>query len=59
MGWTDIIVSLGIIGVQLRVPVRTPRYHSPVMFEGFQGASKLTPMMPRDDSLSDSYTPDL
>ena len=38
----------------------TPRYHSAVMFGGFQGWGALNwvPMMPRDVSFSDICTPD-
>ena len=43
-------------GDSIELQPQPNRCDSPVMFEGFQGDR---PMMPKDASLSDSYTPDL
>ena len=51
------LASLGIMGARLRAPF-IPRYHSDLVFEGFQGALCWAPMISRETSLSDSCTLD-
>ena len=45
-------------GGQIWGPSETLQINNSVMSMGFQGIFNWSPMMPRDASLSDSYTPD-
>ena len=48
----------GIMGDQFRAPLEPHEHYSTIVLSGLRGALKCVPIMPRDASLSDSYTPD-
>ena len=49
-------VSSGIVEDQLRIPLKSLDTIGDVIYERFEEALNLSPMMPRDGSLSYSYT---
>ena len=49
------LACLGIMGAQLRTPPATPGIITTLSYiEGFKGGPLFSPIVPRDDSLSDS-----
>ena len=53
------LVSLSVMGANLRTPLKPP--NTVECFDGpggFGGAHNRVPMMPREASLSENYTPD-
>ena len=54
---SDQLASLGIKD-HLRAPMKLPVHHNTMVFIGLLGAFNWAPIVPRDASLSDSYTSD-